>query len=298
MDKVSIAVTQFKCTNDIFENIARAERVVRNAAAAGSNVVVLQELFHAKYFCQEQNPDHFALAETAEDSFLIHAFSELAKELEVVIPVPFFEKDGNNYYNSVAVVDSDGEVLGVYRKTHIPQGECYNEKFYFTPGNNELEVFETKLYGKLGLAICWDQWFPEVVRALALQGADYIVMPTAIGTEPEFPDGEAYFHWARVIQGHSAANGIPVCVANRIGRERFGKTKIDFWGGSFITDDTGAVVVQVGGEPQINGGVDPDAVPHKGYVKYEFNMKDNEKFRAFWGIFRDRRPSLYTSLCT
>jgi N-carbamoylputrescine amidase len=295
MDKVCIAVTQFKCTNDIFENIARAERVVRNAAAAGANVVVLQELFHAKYFCQEQNPDHFVLAETAEDSFLIHAFSELAKELEVVIPVPFFEKDGNNYYNSVAVVDSDGEVLGVYRKTHIPQGECYNEKFYFVGSKNEFEVFETKLYGKLGCLICFDQWFPEAVRALALQGADYIVMPTAIGSEPEFPNGETYLHWARVIQGHSAANGVPIAVSNRIGRERFGKTKIDFYGGSFITDNKGAIVVQVGGEPE-HGNPDPSPVPLKGYVNYEFDMKDNEKFRAFWGIFRDRRPELYDRL--
>jgi N-carbamoylputrescine amidase len=269
--------------------------MVRNSAANGANVIVLPELFHTRYFCQVQDPRYFDLAETFEESQIIDRFADLARELGVVIPIPFFERDNNNYYNSVAVADADGAIVGVYRKTHIPQGPCYNEKYYFTPGNNEYEIFETA-YGKLGVLICWDQWFPESVRSLALGGADFVVMPTAIGSEPEYPDGETYFHWARTIQGHAAANGVPIVVANRIGRERFGKTKIDFYGGSFVTDNKGAVVAQVGGEEQDNGGVDPDVVEIKGHVKYTFDTVENDRFRASWGLFRDRRPELYGRL--
>lgn len=293
--KVTIATTQFTCTHDIYGNIERAEMLVRNAAANGAQVIVLQELFATKYFCQTQSPQYFKLADPADDSVIVEIFSKLAKELGVVIPIPFFEKDGNNYYNSVAVADADGSIIGVYRKTHIPQSKCYEEKFYFTPSSNPYEVFETK-YGKLGVLICWDQWFSEAAKCLALEGADFIVYPTAIGSEPEFPNGESYLHWARTITGHAAATGVPVIVANRIGRERFGKTKIDFFGGSFIADGTGAVVTQVGGVPQKNGGVDPEPVDLKGYTKYTFDLDALENHRAFWGLYRDRRPELYSRL--
>jgi N-carbamoylputrescine amidase len=293
--KATIAALQFAMSRDVDYNLRTAERMVRNAAANGANVIVLPELFASRYFCQEQNPKWFHLAETLEDSRIVHRFAKIARDLDVVIPISFFERIGNNYFNSVAVADADGTILGVYRKTHIPQGPLYEEKYYFTPGNNEYEIFDT-LYGKMGVLICFDQWMPEAVRSLALDGADFIVMPTAIGSEPEYPDGETYFHWARTIQGHSAANGIPIAVANRIGRERFGKTKIDFYGGSFITDNKGAVVLQVGGEPQKNGGVDPEPVEMKGHVKYTINFKENDLFKASWGIFRDRRPDLYERL--
>ena len=292
----TIAALQMSMTRNVEENLRTAERMVRNAAANGANVIVLPELFSSRYFCQVQDPRFFDWAETAEDSEIVERFSKLARELDVVIPISFFEKDGNNYYNSVAVADADGTVLGVYRKTHIPQGPCYNEKYYFTPGNNKYEIFDT-LYGKMGILICFDQWMPEAARALALNGADFIVMPTAIGDEPDYPNKESYHHWARTIQGHSAANGVPIVVANRIGRERFGKTKIDFYGGSFITDGKGAVVAQVGGEPQKNGGVDPSPVEMKGHIKYTIDFKENARFRASWGLFRDRRPELYTDLC-
>jgi N-carbamoylputrescine amidase len=282
-------------SRNVEDNLCTAERMVRNAAANGANVIVLPELFGSRYFCQEQNPKWFYLAETFEDSKIVDRIADLAWELGVVIPISFFEKDGNNYFNSVAVVDADGTILGKYRKTHIPQGPCYNEKYYFTPGDNEYKIFDT-LYGKMGVLICWDQWNPEAVRSLALNGADFIVMPTAIGDEPDYPNNESYLHWARTIQGHSAANGVPIIVANRIGRERFGKTKIDFYGGSFITDGKGGIVAQVGGEPQKNGGVDPEPVEMKGHVKAVIDFKKNDRFNASWGLFRDRRPELYGGL--
>ena len=237
------------------------------------------------------DPKFFAWAETVEESFVVSRFSALAGELGVVIPIPFFEKKENEYYNSCAMADADGKILGVYRKTHIPLSKCYEEKFYFSPGRDSYNVFDTK-FGKIGLAICWDQWFPEVARSLALAGADLIVYPTAIGSEPEFPDGESYFHWMRTIQGHSAANGVPIVVANRIGKEK----KINFYGGSFITNNRGAVVAQVGGVPE-NGNADPSPVAMKGHVTFEFDLVENAIFRGFWGVLRDRRPSLYTSLC-
>lgn len=292
---VTIATTQFACTHDIYGNIERAERMVRNAAANGAQVIVLQELFATKYFCQTQSPQYFKLADPADDSVIVDIFSKLAKELGVVIPIPFFEKDGNNYYNSVAVADADGSIVGVTRKKHIPQSQCYHECYYFTPGNDCPQVFDTK-FGKLGVLICWESWHAEAAKCLALEGADFVVIPTAIGSEPDFPSGESYLHWARVIQGHAGASCIPFIASNRIGRERFDKTKIDFYGGSFITDGTGAVVAQVGGVPQVNGGVDPEPVDLKGYVKYTFDLDAINIFRASWGIFRSRRPDMYQRL--
>ncbi|AGE52738.1 N-carbamoylputrescine amidase [Paramecium bursaria Chlorella virus CZ-2] len=292
--KITIAALQFSVSKIVEDNLRTAERMVRNAAANGANVIVLPELFSTRYFCQEQNQKWFALAERI-DCDMVFRFKKLAQELGVVIPISFFERVVNSYYNTVVVADADGSIAGVYRKTHIPQGDCYNEKYYFTPDDNEYEVFNTK-FGNLGVLICWDQWNPEAARCLALGGADFIVYPTAIGSEPAFPNGESYLHWSRAIQGHSAASGIPVIVANRIGRERFGKSKIDFYGGSFITDNKGAIVTQVGGESQKNGGADPDPVYMKGHVKITIDTNENDMFRAGWGLLRDRRPELYGRL--
>jgi N-carbamoylputrescine amidase len=288
----SVAVLQFSMSKFRLTNTRVAENMVRNAVANGAKIIVLPELFSTQYFCQEQNAKWFDLAETYDDSKIVAHFSQLAGELEVVIIISFFEKENNEYYNSVAIADVDGSIAGMYRKTHIPQGPCYNEKFYFRPSGNNLEVVKTA-FGKIGTTICWDQWFPETVRTLALLGADLIVMPTAIGSEPDFPDGESYLHWARTIQGHSAANGIPIAVANRIGYERFGSTHINFYGGSFITNNKGSIVAQVGGDIPENGGVDPEPVAMKGHVKYTFNPEENARFRASWGLFRDRRTELY-----
>ena len=288
---MKVATLQFSMNKDFGRNVDRAERMIRNAAATGANVIVLPELFESRYFCQTMDPKFFAWAETVEESFVVSRFSALAGELGVVIPIPFFEKKDNEYYNSCTVADADGKVLGVYRKTHIPMGKCYEEKFYFTPGRDSYKVFDTK-FGNIGVAICWDQWFPEVTRALALDGADLVIYPTAIGSEPEFPDGESYFHWMRTIQGHSAANGVPIAVANRIGKEK----KINFYGGSFITNHRGAVVAQVGGVPE-NGNADPSPVEMKGHATFEFDLFENAIFRGFWGVLRDRRPELYTGLC-
>ncbi|AGE53456.1 N-carbamoylputrescine amidase [Acanthocystis turfacea Chlorella virus GM0701.1] len=295
MTSASVAVLQFSMTRFLNQNLRTAENMVRNAAANGAEVIVLPELFSMQYFCQEQNGKWFDHAETYEDSKVVTRFANLAGELGVVIIISFFEKDGNEYYNSVAVADVDGAVAGIYRKAHIPQGPCYNEKFYFRPSANKFGVVDTK-FGKIGVLICWDQWYPEASRILALLGADLIVMVTAIGSEPDFPNGESYLHWARTIQGHSAANGVPIAVANRIGRERFGRTKIDFYGGSFITNNKGAIAAQVGGNPQSNGGVDPEPIAMKGFVKTSFDKKENARFRALWGLFRDRRPELYEEL--
>ncbi len=288
---MKVATLQFSMNKDFGRNVDRAERMVRNAAVTGANVIVLPELFESRYFCQTASPSFFAWAETVEESFIVSKFSELAGELGVVIPIPFFEKKDNEYYNSCAVADADGKILDVYRKHHIPMGKCYEEKFYFSPGRDGYKVFDTK-FGKIGVAICWDQWFPEVARALALAGAELIVYPTAIGSEPEFPDGESYIHWMRAIQGHSAANGVPIAVANRIGKEK----KIDFYGGSFITNNRGAVVRQIGGVPE-NGNADPSPVAIKGHATYEFDRVEYAIFRGFWGILRDRRPESYKSLC-
>lgn len=288
---MKVSVVQFAMNKDFDKNTDRAERMIRNAAATGANIVVLPELFESRYFCQTMDPKFFAWAETAEESRVVSRFSALAGELGVVIPIPFFEKKGNEYYNSCAVADADGKILGVYRKHHIPMGKCYEEKFYFSPGRGGYKVFDT-LVGKLGVLICFDQWFPEAVRCMALAGAELVVMPTAIGSEPEFPDGESYMHWVRVIQGHSAANGIPVCVANRIGQEK----KIEFYGGSFITNNKGAIMTQVGGVPE-HGNADPSPIQIKGHATFEFDRMEYAIFRGFWGLLRDRRPSSYTSLC-
>ena len=217
MRKVKVSAVQMKCTTDVWENIANAEKFVRQAKEDGANIVLLPELFERQYFCQERRYDYYNFAKPTLENDAVKHFAKLAKELEIVIPVSFYERDGNRLFNSAAVIDADGEILGLYRKTHIPDDHYYQEKFYFIPGDTGFKTFKTK-FGTIGVGICWDQWFPETARALALNGAELIFYPTAIGSEPIL-ECDSMPHWRRCMQGHSAANVIPVIAANRIGRE-------------------------------------------------------------------------------
>lgn len=283
MRNVTVAATQMACTWDTDRNIARADSLVRQAAEKGANVVLIQELFETPYFCQDQNADFFELAHPFENNALIGHFSRLAAELGVVLPVSYFEKAGRAYFNSLAVIDADGRVLGNYRKSHIPDGPGYTEKFYFSPGDTGFKVWNTR-FGAIGCGICWDQWFPEAARSMALMGAEILLYPTAIGSEPHDATIDSAAHWQRAMQGHAAANMIPVVASNRIGKEDGLKgTSITFYGCSFIADQTGAKVAEAGrtGESVITATFDLDAL---------------ERQRAAWGLYRDRRPNLYTPI--
>lgn len=296
---VTLAATQMACTWDTDGNVARAESLVRRAAEAGAQVIVLQELFETPYFCQEQQQKHYALARPVSPNPILDRFSALAAELGVVLPISFFERAGPAHFNSLAVIDADGSVVGVYRKSHIPDGPGYQEKFYFSPGDTGFKVFPTR-FGNVGALVCWDQWFPEAARCAALAGADFLVYPTAIGSEPPpAPPVSSYAHWARVIQGHAGSNMVPAVVSNRIGKETFGDSSIDFYGGSFVADPTGRVVCQVGAsKPQDNGGVHPSPEPVEGFVTATFDLVRCRENRAGWGLFRDRRPDLYGAVRT
>lgn len=217
MRNVTVAAVQMQCSQDLWENLATAERLVRQAAGQGAQIILLPELFERPYFCQERQYDYYNYAKSVEENDAVQHFIPIAKELQVVLPISFYEKDGNSLYNSIAVIDADGSVLGVYRKTHIPDDHYYQEKFYFTPGNTGFKVWETR-YAKIGIGICWDQWFPETARCLALNGAELLFYPTAIGSEPIL-DTDSQGHWQRTMQGHAAANITPVIAANRIGLE-------------------------------------------------------------------------------
>ena len=284
MRNVTVGATQMKCTDVVADNIKNGERLVREAVKKGANIVLLQELFENLYFCQKQVEDYFKLAKTLEDSDAVNHFKKLAKELQVVLPISFFEKKNNMYYNSLVVIDADGEVLGTYRKTHIPDGPGYNEKFYFSPGDTGFKVFKTK-YGTIGIGICWDQWFPETARSLALMGAELIFYPTAIGSEPSKPQYDSRDHWQRVMQGHSAANIVPVIASNRIGTEHIQDSQITFYGSSFITNEFGEKVVEANREEET-------------VLTATFDLDKIAEERSFWGIFRDRRPSLYGTIST
>ena len=282
---VTVAATQMACTWDIPGNIARAESLVRKAAAKGANIVLIQELFEAPYFCQDQIGEFFDMAKPFENNPLIAHFSRLAAELDVVLPVSFFEKAGQTYFNSVAIVDADGTVLGLYRKSHIPDGPGYTEKYYFSPGDTGFRVWQTK-HARIGVGICWDQWFPEAARAMALQGAELLFYPTAIGSEPQDPTIDSAAHWQRVMQGHAAANIMPVIASNRIGTEPGRKgTELTFYGSSFIADQTGDKVAEAdrASEAVLTATFDLDGIARQ---------------RSNWGLFRDRRPELYTPLLT
>jgi len=277
--EVTFAATQFAVSLDGAANVARAEELVRQAAGQGANVILLQELFESLYFCQDQLARHFALAAPFDGNALLARMAGLAKELGVVLPVSFFERAGHAHFNSLAMIDADGSVLGLYRKSHIPDGPGYQEKFYFTPGDTGFQVWKTR-FGTFGAGICWDQWFPESARVMALMGAEALFYPTAIGSEPPpAPPLDSRDHWRRVMQGHAAANLMPLVASNRTGTERL-STEITFYGSSFIADPTGAIVAELGRADE-------------GVITARFDLDAIRQQRAGWGLFRDRRPELY-----
>jgi N-carbamoylputrescine amidase len=280
MRNVTFAAAQFACSWDRAANVARAKEMVRSAAANGANVVLVQELFETPYFCQEQSAEHFKLAAPFEDNPLIAEMAQVAGELGVVLPVSFFERAGHAHFNSLAMVDADGRVLGRYRKSHIPDGPGYQEKFYFTPGDTGFKVWQTR-FGVLGCGICWDQWFPEAARAMALMGAEALLYPTAIGTEPPpAPPVDSRDHWRRVMQGHAAANCMPLVASNRVGKETGQAGEMTFYGSSFIADPSGGIVAELGRTEE-------------GVACARFDLDEVARLRASWGLFRDRRPELY-----
>ena len=287
MSRLGVAAAQFACGTDVEANLATAEVMVRTAVARGARFVQLPELFATRYFCIEQDPGYFALAHPLDDDPSVRLGRRLARELDVVLPISFFERAGQNFFNTVAMIDAGGEVLGRYRKAHIPNGPGYQEKHYFTPGDTGFKVWSTRV-GRIGVGICWDQWFPECARAMTLAGAEFLSYPTAIGSEPP-PAAplDSFAHWQRVQQGHAAANLVPLLAANRHGREASRQDPeelhIDFHGGSFIADASGAIVAQA--------ARDADAVLYA-----EFDLAALARARAAWGVFRDRRPDIYGAL--
>jgi N-carbamoylputrescine amidase len=281
---VTVAATQMACSANPARNLDNAEGIAREAAAKGAQLIVLQELFETPYFCADEEDENFRLATEAAANPAIKRFRTVARELGAVIPVSFFERAGTNYFNSLAMIDADGALLGIYRKSHIPQAPGYQEKFYFTPGDTGFQVFDTA-FGRVGAAVCWDQWFPEAARLMVLQGAEILVYPTAIGGEPSRPDYDSCGHWQRVMQGHAAANIMPLVASNRIGREQNRTCTMDFYGSSFIADQHGAIVAAA-----------DRTTP--GVVVASFDLEDCRIRRASWGVFRDRRPDLYRGLAS
>ena len=284
MRNIKIAALQFSCCSQVQENIDKAETMVREAASNGANLILLPELFERPYFCQEKRYDYYDYALPLTENPAIRRFQAVAGELGVVIPVSFYERDVQRLFNSIAMIDADGSILGVYRKTHIPDDHFYQEKFYFTPGDTGFKVFETR-FGTVGVGICWDQWFPECARAMALLGAEMLFYPTAIGTEPHDAGIQSADHWIRVQQGHAAANIMPLIASNRIGNEEQDGYDITFYGSSFIADQFGAKVAELNQSEE-------------GILVHSFDLDALEKTRSAWGVFRDRRPNLYWPLAT
>ena len=286
MRNITVAAIQMCCVPDPAENLRTAERLVRQAAGQGAQVVLLPELFEREYFCQQRRYDFYAYATPTDENPAVQMGIRLARELHIVLPISFFERDCNNFYNTVACIDADGTLLGTYRKTHIPDDHYYQEKFYFTPGDTGFRVFRTK-FGCIGVGICWDQWFPETARCMAVQGAEILLYPTAIGSEPIL-NVDSSGHWRRVMQGHAAANLVPVAAANRIGteivtpcEENGGQSSsLTFYGSSFIADATGELVA--------SAGKDTEEIL---YAFFDLDALREERFS--WGLFRDRRPETY-----
>lgn len=286
MRNIKIAALQFSCCSQVQENIDKAETMVREAASNGANLILLPELFERPYFCQEKRYDYYDYAMPLTENPAVRRFQAVAVELGVVIPVSFYERDVQRLFNSVAMIDADGSILGVYRKTHIPDDHFYQEKFYFTPGDTGFKVFETR-FGAIGVGICWDQWFPETARCMAVQGAEILLYPTAIGSEPIL-NVDSSGHWQRVMQGHAAANLVPVAAANRIGTETVmpceenggQSSSLTFYGSSFIADATGELVA--------SAGRDTEEIL---YASFDLDGLREERFS--WGLFRDRRPETY-----
>ena len=282
MKEVTVAATQMACSNDTDKNVSNAEKLVRQAASEGAQIILIQELFESQYFCMDQKEELFELSKPFDNHPTIKKFSELAKELKVVLPVSFFEKANRAHYNSVAIVDADGSILGKYRKSHIPDGPGYQEKFYFNPGDTGFKVWNTK-YAKIGVGICWDQWFPEAARSMVLNGAELLLYPTAIGGEPEDDGFDSSNMWQRAMIGHSASNQIPVIASNRIGTEKGIDIENYFYGRSFITNHVGDKIAE--------GSRDKEEV-----LIGKINLSEAETLRNVWGVFRDRRPELYKGL--
>jgi N-carbamoylputrescine amidase len=283
--QVTLAAVQMSMTDVVAENVATAERLVRAAAADGAQIVLVPELFEGLYFCVDQLPEHFARARPLDGHPTVEHFRRIAAELQVVLPLSVYELAGQATFNTVVMVDADGSVLGTYRKSHIPDGPGYTEKYYFNPGDTGFRVWPTR-YGNVGVGICWDQWFPEAARCMAVQGAEMLLYPTAIGSEPPAPEWDSSGHWQRVMQGHAGANLMPVVAANRFGFEAGRADRsITFYGSSFIADATGAKVAEA--------GRDAEAV-----LTATFDLDELRTMRHGWGLFRDRRPDLYGPLLT
>lgn len=281
MRKVKVAATQMSCSWNREEVLDKAEKLVRKAAAEGANIILLQELFETPYFCQKQKFEYFDLAKPLSENAAVKRFTEVAKELQVVLPISFYEKAGNTAFNTIAIIDADGTILGTYRKTHIPDGLPYAEKFYFTPVDTGFKVWKTK-YADIGVGICWDQWFPEAARSMALLGAELLFYPTAIGSEPTL-NIDSKPHWQHAMQGHAAANIMPVIASNRIGTETDDESSMTFYGSSFIADQTGTIVEEADRETE-------------SVLVHEFDLDAIAQMRREWGVFRDRRPEMYGTL--
>lgn len=290
MRNVSVAAVQAGYTWDLDSNLEKAEGLVREAAAQGAQIILLSELFEAPYFPIQTDEKHFDLAQSLAESKAVNHFKNIAKELEVVLPVSFYERENQALYNSIAIIDADGSTLGVYRKTHIPDSPGYCEKFFFIPGDTGFKVWHTR-YAPIGVAICWDQWFPETARAMALMGAELLFFPTAIGSEPQDAGLVSTDHWQNVQCGHAAANIMPLIASNRIGRETHKNVfdqnakdvEITFYGSSFISNEHGQKVKVAGKDEQC-------------ILVHTFDLDDIQKTRTSWGIFRDRRPEMYNVL--
>jgi N-carbamoylputrescine amidase len=280
-----VAITQMASRQDWHKNCDMAESLVRKAAADGARLILLQELFDADYFCIEQHARFLSQAESLDSHRTVKRFAALAKELGVVLPVSVFERAGQVHYNTTVIVDADGTQLGHYRKSHIPDGRGYQEKFYFTPGDTGFKVWDTAV-GRIGVGICWDQWFPECARAMALKGAEILLYPTAIGSEPPNPGYDSSTHWQNVMRGHAAANIVPVLASNRVGTETAPDARaVTFYGRSFISDYQGEKIEDMDRREE-------------GFRCYNFDLKALGELRRSWGLFRDRRPELYDALLT
>ncbi|MCO1602180.1 N-carbamoylputrescine amidase [Desulfosporosinus nitroreducens] len=284
MRNVKVAATQMSCAESIEENIAKADVLVREAAAKGAQIILLQELFETPYFCQKEKSKYYTYATELEQNHAVRHFKKVAEELQVVLPISFYEKKNYARYNSLAVIDANGEVLGKYRKSHIPDGPGYEEKFYFNPGDTGFKVWNTR-FGKIGVGVCWDQWYPEAARCMALMGAELLFYPTAIGSEPQDGLIDSKEHWQTCMLGHAAANLIPVIASNRIGVEEDDDSNITFYGSSFIAGPQGNKVIEAGRAEET-------------VLVAEFDLEQLETQRLEWGIFRDRRPDLYRIIST
>ncbi|NJM34947.1 MAG: N-carbamoylputrescine amidase [Rhodomicrobium sp.] len=276
---MTVATIQTAYGTDMQANIARTEGFIREAAQRGAEVVLPSELFQGIYFCTRQDPKWFETAYPVRDHPCVRALQKLAGELKLVIPISFFEKDGPHYYNSVAIADADGEILGVYRKSHIPDGPGYQEKYYFRPGDTGFKAWMTAC-GTIGVGICWDQWFPEAARGMMLAGAEVLLYPTAIGSEPYDAALDTHPQWRRAMQGHAVANAVPIVAANRIGIEENDGAVQKFYGRSFIADHRGEIAASFG-------------ETEEGVLIHSFDLGEIESYRADWGFFRDRRPDIY-----